>query len=133
MRVGWTLAAVTAVVVLGVSAADVATTPPATRTPPAPRPAATAEPATPARSASVAAPAAGYPNAASTGVPAGVVLRVVHGDVTTSTNGQLVQGLDVTGTLVVRNDGVTVRNSRIRGRVDYRSTSGGTLTIENAE
>jgi hypothetical protein len=77
-------------------------------------------------------PPGGFPNAGNTGVPAGTRLTVVGGEYKTSRNGQVISGMDI-GTLVVGHDGVTVRNSRIRERVDYRATSGSRLTIEDSE
>jgi hypothetical protein len=93
----------------------------------------TTPPASGTRAAPPPAPPAGYPNAANTGVPGGTALTVVDGDYKTTRNGQVVSGLDIHGVLVVGNEGVTVRNSRIRDRIDYRSTSGASLTIEDSD
>jgi hypothetical protein len=81
-----------------------------------------------------AAPPTGYPSAANTGVPGGTALTVVNGDYRTARDGQVISGLDIHGVLIVGNDNVTVRNTRIRDRVDYRSTSSGArLTIEDSD
>jgi hypothetical protein len=83
--------------------------------------------------APAAPPPSGYPSAANTGVPAGTKLTAVNGEYKTSRNGQVISGLDITSTLVINHDNVVVRNSRIRDRVDYRSTSGTSLIIEDSE
>jgi hypothetical protein len=80
-----------------------------------------------------APPPGGYPNASNTGVPSGSHLTAVGGDLKSSRDGQLISGMDIGGTLIIGNSNVTVRNSRIRGRVDYRATNGSTLTIEDSE
>jgi hypothetical protein len=162
MGVGWRVAAVAGVVVLGLATVDALTTRDSGTAPPAEAaaqvtlgatsapPAATASP-TPTGSIPVlpplkpgatpkppagsrpAAPPAGYPNAANTGVPAGVALQTVNGDYKTSRGGQVVSGLNITGTLVVQNEGVTVRNVRASQGVVTRGGSGGGLTIEDSD
>jgi hypothetical protein len=57
--------------------------------------------------------ACGFPNAANTGVPAGVALTVVNGNVTLSTAGMVYEGKDVHGCIRVTASNVTIRNSRI--------------------
>jgi hypothetical protein len=61
---------------------------------------------------------AGFPDAASTGVPAGVALRA-SGSLTVSRAGTVVDGLDVRGCLTIAAANVTVRRSRIRCAGDY--------------
>jgi hypothetical protein len=56
----------------------------------------------------------GFADASSTGVPAGTKLRP-SGDLTVSTAGTVVDGLDVRGTIQVEADNVTIRRTRIRG------------------
>ena len=62
--------------------------------------------------------ACGYPDATNTGVPAGISLTP-SGSKTVSTNGAVLSGLDITGTVTVTADNVTIENSRIA------KTSGG--------
>ena len=62
------------------------------------------------------APAPGSrPNADNTGVPAGTSLRVHNGNLTITAAGTVVDGLDVQGTIIVKADNVTIRNTRVRG------------------
>ena len=51
-----------------------------------------------------------FPDASTTGVPAGTQLTTVSGDFTSSSNGQIIDGLNVNGTIIINNAGVTVRN-----------------------
>lgn len=122
-------------------AGDAADKPPADEGPAAPTPARTE----------------GGPSAPSgVGLPAGIVLRPSSGLVA-STPGQIVEGLDIRGTVEVTAPGVTIRNSRLTGsgehygvlvapggsveidhvviRGDYRSAGfrGAGLTIRNSE
>jgi hypothetical protein len=80
----------------------------ATTTAPPPRPAATAPKADPA----------GFPGAASTGVPAGVKLTVT-GQLTVTTPGAVIDAKDIRGCLDNQADRVTVKRSRIRCAGDY--------------
>ena len=57
--------------------------------------------------------AAGFPGAADTGVPAGVVLQP-SGSVRITQRGQVVDGLDITGCVVIAADDVVIRNTRVR-------------------
>ena len=43
-------------------------------------------------------------------MPAGTTLTTVNGDFTSSSNGQIIDGLNVNGTIIINNAGVTVRN-----------------------
>jgi hypothetical protein len=54
----------------------------------------------------------GYPDATNTGVPAGTSLTPSTSR-TLSTNGQVVNGLEITGTVTVTADNVTIKNSKI--------------------
>jgi hypothetical protein len=56
--------------------------------------------------------ACGYPDATNTGVPAGTALTP-SGSRTVTTNGAVLSGLDLTGTVTVAADNVTIQNSRI--------------------
>ncbi|HJR73768.1 MAG TPA: DUF4082 domain-containing protein [Luteimonas sp.] len=62
-----------------------------------------------------------FPTQACTGVPAGRALTTINGDFSTSRDGQVIDGLLITGALIVRHHNITVSNSRIKGYVDYPS------------
>ncbi|WP_210506333.1 hypothetical protein [Naasia sp. SYSU D00057] len=55
------------------------------------------------------------PGPDTTGVPAGVKLRVVYGDQTITAAGTVLDGLDIRGRVIVKAENVTIRNSVIRG------------------
>ena len=59
-----------------------------------------------------------WPTEATTGVPAGVTLKKYTGSLTISTAGTVLDGYDITGTILIRASDVTIKNSRIQGRVD---------------
>lgn len=62
------------------------------------------------------------PDQTSTGVPAGTALTVHEGDLTVSTPGAVIDGLDIRGMVKVSAPDVTIKNSIIRGRaLDYTS------------
>jgi len=54
----------------------------------------------------------GFPDASNTGVPAGTTLTP-SGSRTVTTNGAVLSGLEITGTVTVAADNVTIENSRI--------------------
>jgi hypothetical protein len=84
---------------------------------PAPEPAPLADVAPAAVEAPAAEPAeSGVPGADTTGVPAGVALRVHDGDIVVTTAGTVLDGLDIRGTVSVRANDVTIRNSIVRGK-----------------
>ncbi|TRY18637.1 right-handed parallel beta-helix repeat-containing protein [Tessaracoccus rhinocerotis] len=72
----------------------------------------------------------GFPDASNTGVPAGVTLRQSSGIVVT-TPGTVIDALDVRGSIVVRADNVTIKNSRVTtdARYPIHITSGVTGTL----
>jgi hypothetical protein len=74
-------------------------------------------------------------NASNTGVPAGVTLTPASGTVTLSTPGAVWEGRDLTGSLEITADNVTVRNCRIRLNSGYFAiqNSGKNLLVENCE
>jgi Right handed beta helix region len=83
-------------------------------------------------------PASGWPTARTTGVPAGTALRPHPGDLTVATAGAVVDGVSVTGTIVVTAPNVTIRRTRVTpARQAYwavRQMPGATnLTIEDTE
>jgi hypothetical protein len=75
----------------------------------------------PAASATTVA-ASARPGAGNTGVPAGRALTVHRGDLTVTTPGAVVDGLDVYGTIVVKADNVVIKNTRVRGRAATYTT-----------
>ena len=58
-----------------------------------------------------------YPTPSCTGVPAGTALRTISGDLTANTNGQVIDGVLITGSVRIAADNVVIRNSEIRGTV----------------
>ncbi|MFB9235352.1 hypothetical protein ACFFWC_07340 [Plantactinospora siamensis] len=76
--------------------------------------------ASPARAAATttALPPRTFPTAATTGVPAGTILRK-SGSLTLGTAGQVVTGLDISGCVTVTASNVTIRKSRIRCSSNY--------------
>ncbi|MCL3817851.1 right-handed parallel beta-helix repeat-containing protein [Aeromicrobium wangtongii] len=77
-------------------------------TPPAPAP-------VPAGTGCAADPSScGYPDESNTGVPGGVDLKA-SGSVNASKNGQVIDGLDITGEINVTASNVTIKNTRVTG------------------
>jgi hypothetical protein len=66
-------------------------------------------------SAQINPSAAGFPDASNTGVPAGSVLKVVTGNQVFTTDGQVIDGLDVHGKVLIKANNVTLKNSIVRG------------------
>ncbi|MDQ2958285.1 MAG: hypothetical protein M3Y42_15130, partial [Actinomycetota bacterium] len=87
------------------------TAPPTKTPPPTTAPPSSAPPTTPVPVGSP--PSGSFPNASNTGVPAGTKLTPSKGFRTTK-DGQVIDGLDVTGTIYVDNLNVVIRNSRIK-------------------
>lgn len=56
----------------------------------------------------------GWPDMTNTGVPSGAVLKAQNGDLTITKAGQIVDGLDISGTLFVKASNVVVKNCRIK-------------------
>lgn len=77
----------------------------------------TGAPAPTAPAPSTPAPTTGRPGPGSTGVPAGTRLTVHEGDLTVTTDGTVIDALDIHGYLKIRADNVTVRRSVVRGGV----------------
>jgi hypothetical protein len=90
---------------------------------PAPVPAPPAVPAPKASAAPSAVPAGGWPSASTTGVPAGTTLKP-SGSITVTTPGAVIQGLDIKGDVYIRAANVTLKNSRVTGRVDTGDSAG---------
>lgn len=55
----------------------------------------------------------GFPDASNTGVPAGTSLTLFNTDLFTSSNNQVIDSLDIRGSLVINHTGVTVTKCRI--------------------
>lgn len=99
--------------VTGSSASTPAVTPTATPTTatPTPTPTATKSPTpTPTATASPSKPGSG-----NTGLPAGTGLTVHQGDLTVSTAGAVISGMDIRGFVRVTAPNVTIKNSIVRG------------------
>ena len=63
----------------------------------------------------------GFPDAKSTGVRDGVTLKVV-GDVTITTPGVVITGLEIHGTLRIEADNVTVRDCKVVNEGGFHGT-----------
>ena len=81
-----------------------------------------------------------YPSAATTGVPEGTQLKRHDGDLTVTTPGAVIDGLEIHGLLVINAPDVVIKNSRILGRsVDFSAglvsnvRSGQPFTIQDSE
>jgi hypothetical protein len=61
----------------------------------------------------------GYPNATTTGVPAGVTLTPHNGDLVINTPGTVISGLNITGTVYVNAPNVTIEDCRIDAKGGY--------------
>jgi hypothetical protein len=86
-----------------------------------------------------------FPNAGNTGVPAGLKLKPMKGELIIRENNSVVEGIDLVGKLVVNANNVTIRKSRItapanlpnKGRdeftVVHQGTSSRNLILEDCE
>lgn len=78
-----------------------------------------------------------WPDATNTGVPEGVILTVVDGDLTIRAAGAVIDGKDIRGCVVVTAPGVVIRRSKIRCTFGYAVLSSGYagtgLLIEDSE
>lgn len=99
---------------------------PPTTTPPSPT---TTRPTPPTTT-----PAPGrFPDAGTTGVPAGATLRP-SGSLTVTTDGAVIENLRVTGSIKVQADDVVIRNTRIDNTARYPiQVSGRNLLVEDSE
>lgn len=77
----------------------------------------------------------GYPDATNTGVPAGTTLTN-SGSLTVTTNGALIQNLNISGQIIINADNVTIRNCRITSSdyypIDHNNGNTG-LLVEDSE
>lgn len=106
-------------------------------TEPAPAPSPTQEPSpsptpepSPVPTPAPAPTTGGFPDAASTGVPAGTTLTTYGGPLTITTAGTTVDAKRITGTLIIRAADVTVTRSHVTGNVRVDS---GSLTISDSD
>lgn len=76
--------------------------------------------------------AEGFPNVANTGVPTGTTLVAHSGNLTVSTPNTVVDGRHVSGSILVRANGVTIKNSKVGGAVE---NGGGnwSFTVQDSE
>jgi hypothetical protein len=83
---------------------------------PTPSPSPTPTP-TPTPTTGTTVSSTGFPDASTTGVPAGTTLTRRDGDITITTDGTILENLDIHGFVTVRAKNVTIRNSIVRGGV----------------
>lgn len=72
----------------------------------------------------------GYPSASNTGVPAGLTLQTVSGDLVASADNQVIEGKYVTGSIRVTGKNVVIRNSRVDGTVTNWDSPTSSFRIE---
>ncbi len=104
--------------------------------PPTAPPTAPTSPASPSASVSPTVTSqAGFPDASTTGVPAGTTLRPHTGNLTVSTAGTVIDGWSLTnGCITVNTTGVIIKNSRLSSACSYVVyTHTGSLTIQDSE
>ncbi|MDG4833139.1 hypothetical protein O7627_28090 [Solwaraspora sp. WMMD1047] len=93
-----------------------------------------APPAGSATDVDASAVPSGFPGPGNTGVPAGTRLRAA-GSVNVTTDGQVLDGLDINGCVLVSAANVVIRNTRIRCGVTYgiRTLNARNLLVEDSE
>jgi Right handed beta helix region/RTX calcium-binding nonapeptide repeat (4 copies) len=74
----------------------------------------------------------GLPTADNTGVPPGTTLTPYNGTLHVTTNGAVIENLDINGQIVVDADNVTIRNCRVTTTQMY-GICGRPMTIQNCE
>jgi hypothetical protein len=80
-------------------------------------------------------PTTGFPDATNTGVRPGTALTP-SGSITTSSDGQVIQNLDITGSIRVNHNNVVIRNVRIKrpgGEAIWMDPNKGNLLVEDCE
>ena len=93
---------------------------------PAPSPAPTAVPAPTPTPAPTTPAASGWPSASTTGVPAGTSLTK-SGALNITTPGTVLDGRDISGGVQVRAANVTIKNSKVTGRIEVFQGSTNTM------
>lgn len=73
-----------------------------------------------------------FPNTSNTGVPAATSLTTSSGDLTVSTPNAVVDGRNVTGSILVRANGVVIKNSRVGGSINNAGGSW-SFTVQDSE
>lgn len=76
-----------------------------------------------------------WPNATTTGVPSGTTLTP-SGGFTTTSDGQIIDSLEITGTITVNRNNVIIRNCKINGNLGFYGityTSGTNLEVTDCE
>jgi hypothetical protein len=76
--------------------------------------------------------ACGYPDETNTGIPGGVALKK-SGSVTASRDGQVIDGLDITGEIVVTAPNVVIRNTKVTGGRGAGSSDWVIIIRDNAD
>ena len=71
----------------------------------------------------------GFPGASTTGVPAGTALTASSGDFTTSYDGQVIDALNVRGTIFINNSNVIIKNSQAQ----YIIVNADHATVQNCD
>ncbi|MEO5499289.1 MAG: hypothetical protein ABIR46_02210 [Candidatus Saccharimonadales bacterium] len=79
-----------------------------------------------------------WPYEGNTGVPAGTSLTIYNGDYTISTDGTLVENMDIRGCVIVQAANVTIRKSKVTctsfiGLASYAASDDGGLILEDVE
>jgi hypothetical protein len=60
-----------------------------------------------------------WPDAQNTGVPAGVMLKSIKGDVLSEADGQVIEALDISGAVYINHNNVTLQKSKITAAALY--------------
>lgn len=62
------------------------------------------------------------PDDSCAGIPAGISLSTVNGNLSTTSDGQIIEGKLITGEVIISHDNVTIKNSRIKGPILYQTS-----------
>ena len=73
-----------------------------------------------------------WPNASNTGVPSGVSLTSYSGPMTITQDGAVIDAKEIHGTIVIAASNVTIKRSKIMGRIDADS-GGASVTVVESE
>jgi len=78
-------------------------------------------------------PPTGFPDSTNTGVPGGITLTPT-GAINATTNGQVIDGMNVNGNITVSAPNVTIRNTIVHGEIgNYASGSATGLLVQDSE
>src|SRR5262245_30715415 len=76
----------------------------------------------------------GFPDATTTGVPAGTTLTAYTGPMTINTPGTVIDGKTINGGLIINADNVTIQNCKITYNTWWGiQASGGNITIQDCD